>query len=111
MKRAYVRKGGVMRRRRCLVLLALPIVSALAGCASRDSSRRFGRGGGPMEAEGATIGRNFKAMPAGRAIPATGLGVDLVDFRGPDVAPRQGADGRRDAAVEKTSSIGRSPSP
>jgi hypothetical protein len=102
-----------MRRRRCLVLLALPIVSALAGCASRDSSRRFGRGGGggTMEAEGATIGRNFKAMPAGRAIPATGLGVDLVDSRGPAVAPRRGADGRRDAAVKTTSSIGRSAAP
>jgi len=32
-----------------------------------------------MGAEGATIGRNLNRMPAGRAIPATGLGVDLVD--------------------------------
>ncbi|MDR3619976.1 MAG: hypothetical protein P4L85_11550 [Paludisphaera borealis] len=103
-----------MRRRKCLVLLALPIVSALAGCASRDPSKRFGRGrgvGGPMGAEGATIGRNLKAMPAGRVIPATGLGVDLVDSRRPAVAPRQGVDGRQDADVETTSSSGRIGSP
>lgn len=90
-----------MSRRRCLALLALPIVSALAGCASRDSWRGFGRrgGGGPMGAEGSTIGHDFKAMPRGSVIPATGLGVDLVDSH-PSL-------GRVDGAVVTTSSADR----
>lgn len=91
-----------MRRRRFLAILALPAFSALPGCASRGSSRRFGLGRGVpgwMGAEGATIGRDLKRMPAGRAIPATDLGVDLVDS--PPIARTM--EGRFDGAVEPAS--------
>lgn len=51
---------------------------------------------GPMGAEGSTIGRDLRQAPRGREIPATGLGVDLVDSRP-----------RIDEAVEATSAAGR----
>jgi hypothetical protein len=91
-----------MRRRRFLAFCALPVLAGASGCASRGSSRRFGLGRGvpgPMGAEGATIGRDLNRMPAGRAIPATGLGVDLVDSR----PAAEGRNGRLDAAVEPVS--------
>ena len=88
-----------MRRRRFLVFLALPMLPAATGC----SSRRLGPGRGvpgPMGAEGATIGRNLNRMPAGRAIPATGLGVDLVDSH----PASESLQGRFDTAVKPVSS-------
>jgi hypothetical protein len=91
-------KGGDMRRRCFLLSLALPMLPAASGC----SSRRFGLGRGvpgPMGAEGATIGRNLHRMPAGRAIPPTGLGVDLVDSH----PAAESMDGRFDTAVEPAS--------
>ena len=87
-----------MSRRRRLVFLVLAVVSAVAGCASGESSRR------PERAEGPTIGHDFKSMPRGRTIPATGLGVDLVDLRSRETL--ETASARVDAAVAPTASIG-----
>ena len=101
-----------MRRRRCLLLLALPVASAVAGCASRRPSSRFGRGagagdGGPLRSGGATIGHDFKAAPRGRIIPPAGLGVDLVDSRDMAEPSAVASRGRLDGAVETTGSIAR----
>jgi hypothetical protein len=86
-------------RRRCFLLgLALPMLPIASGC----SSRRFGLGRGvpgPMGAEGATIGRNLKRMPAGQVIPPTGLGVDLVDSQ----PASESMERRFDTAVEPAS--------
>ena len=56
---------------------ALAVLMETAGC--RSSPRSDGRG--PRPASGPTIGHDFRGWPAGTTIPATGLGVDLVDSK------------------------------
>lgn len=61
-------------------LLFFGLISTLAttsvGCAAatRERIRRVGM----ARRLGSTIGRNLNEEPAGRSIPASGLGVDLV---------------------------------
>jgi hypothetical protein len=55
----------------------------LLGCKglSADRGSRRTRGFLNREPKGATIGRDLRAAPPGTTIPATGLGVDLVESR------------------------------
>jgi hypothetical protein len=72
MSRPYVHRRGLLTRALFGACLSL------VGCAGREGARRGGRPWS-LEAEGTTIGRDLGSAPRGTVIPATSLGVDLVE--------------------------------
>ncbi len=66
---------------RILVLPLLGLLAASPGCGGRRT-----RTPRPPIAEGTTIGRDLRATPAGSVLPATSLGVDLVDGSPPSIS-------------------------
>jgi hypothetical protein len=67
--------------------MSLVVALALSGCGNlrreaRDRPGLLHRNPTGPESSGSTIGHDFRRVPAGTTIPATGFGVDLVRFHG-----------------------------
>lgn len=67
------------------ILIGWTLAIGVTGC--RQDSRR-GRTQAGTESLGPTIGHDLRRWPAGTTVPATGLGVDLVESKG--LTPGQG---------------------
>jgi hypothetical protein len=65
-----------LRKRLCRLATLVPVVAAVAGCASGRDGQGMQR---PYKSRGSTIGSDLWRAPRGATIPPPSIGVDLVN--------------------------------